>query len=398
MLGLVAPGVAGGLIACSGDVVVDGEGGGGAGGNGGGNGGGGNGSVGGTKQCIDPISGTGGASSDPDPIECPTLDEAAMYVSVPECGWVESGPTIEDGTCCYVITGDECGPAGRPYLVDGRARTAAVQVVPSMNDAAPALPGGATAASGWNEAGALRPDVAALSTSGRALLAEAWGRDGLLEHASVASFGRFALELLAAGAPAALVADAHRAALDEVRHARLCFGLASVYAGESLAPGPFDFGRGVAVHADLPRLAARTFAEGCVGETLAAVVAAEQHAAAEDPAVRQVLAIIAEDEARHAELAWRAVAWALEVGGAPVRDALRIAMAQITATVAETPADATLRAHGRLDTATARAATQRTLREVVLPCARALLREGKGAARRTDRAAPPAGDVTLAAA
>jgi hypothetical protein len=188
-------------------------------------------------------------------------------------------------------------------------------------------------------------------------LAEAWTRDALLEHASVASFGRFALELLGAGAPPSLVADAHRAALDEVQHARLCFGLASAYAGEDIGPGAFDFGRGVAVEADLADIAVRTFLEGCAGETFGAVLAAEALAAATDPAVRAVLAVIAEDEARHAELAWRAVAWAVEAGGAPVREALRDA----------------LDAHGRLDAAAVRATIERTLREVVLPCAHGLL-------------------------
>src|SRR6185369_11435722 len=100
-----------------------------------------------------------------------------------------------------------------------------------------------------------------------------WTRDGLFEHASVASFGRFALELLAAGAPAALVEDAHRAALDEVRHARLCFDLASAYAGEAIAPGAFPFEGRVEVTSDLASIASRAAREGCIGETIAAAVA-----------------------------------------------------------------------------------------------------------------------------
>jgi hypothetical protein len=51
--------------------------------------------------------------------------------------------------------------------------------------------------------------------------------------------------------------------------------------------------------------------EGCIGETVAAVEAAEASARAADPVVRSVLAKIAEDEGRHAELAWRFVRWAL---------------------------------------------------------------------------------------
>ncbi len=62
----------------------------------------------------------------------------------------------------------------------------------------------------------------------------------------------------------------------------------------------------------LEKLVVTAIAEGCIGETVAAVEAAEQLAHASDPRVRAVLGRISEDETRHAELAWRFVAWALE--------------------------------------------------------------------------------------
>jgi hypothetical protein len=46
------------------------------------------------------------------------------------------------------------------------------------------------------------------------------------------------LHLAALGAPASLVELAHLAALDEIRHARRCFALASAYAGRVWTPGP----------------------------------------------------------------------------------------------------------------------------------------------------------------
>ena len=55
------------------------------------------------------------------------------------------------------------------------------------------------------------------------------------------------------------------------------------YAGEEVAPGPFPLGGEVHVAASLAELAASTVKEGCVGETVAAVVAAEQLARATDP-------------------------------------------------------------------------------------------------------------------
>jgi hypothetical protein len=134
----------------------------------------------------------------------------------------------------------------------------------------------------------------------------------------------------------------------------------------------------VPVAASLAELAASAVREGCVGESIAAVLAAEQLARATDPAVREALAAIADDEARHAELAFRAVAWALAAGGAEVRAAVAAAFEDAARRLPEAgdpgedPTGA-LAAHGRLDAVAGRAAAARALCEVVLPCARALL-------------------------
>jgi len=220
-----------------------------------------------------------------------------------------------------------------------------------------------------------------LSAAQRTALSEAWARDGLLEHASVASFGRFAMELLAVGAPSDLLEMAHQAALDEVRHARLTLGLASAYAGENIAPSPFPFGGRVEVSSHLADIAARAVKEGCVGETLASVLAAEQLGQATDPAVRGVLSVIAEDEARHAELAWRVVAWAITVGGGEVRRAVAEAFAEALLGQGELAAEASiaqeegLEAHGRLSGPVLRATLARAMDEVVRPAVVALLGE-----------------------
>jgi hypothetical protein len=226
---------------------------------------------------------------------------------------IDGPASVQNGECCYPVT-EQCPSAGRPFLVEGRARTAAR---------------GGAETHGWRAA--LAPRVDALSTAEREALAEAWLRDALAEHASIASFARASLELMAFGAPASLVEATHRAALDETRHAQLCFALASAYANRELGPGAFDFGGAVAIARDLATLAARVVIEGCVGETLAAIQASEQLALATDPTVRQVLAEIAEDEARHAELAWSTVAWALRAGGAEVHAAVEAAFRDATA-------------------------------------------------------------------
>ena len=80
-------------------------------------------------------------------------------------------------------------------------------------------------------------DVSALAARDRITLAHGWRHDAALEHASIASFAAFALDLMALGAPADLVARAHAAALDETRHASLCYAIATAYDGDPRGPG-----------------------------------------------------------------------------------------------------------------------------------------------------------------
>jgi hypothetical protein len=307
-----------------------------------------------TTQCFD----WGTASACPDEIDAPahlmlTCDQAVI------------GPAeVVDGQCCYPVSlSGNCAIAGRPFLVEARAVTAEVR-----------RGGGA---SSWAAAPQL-PDVSELSPSDRAALATAWLDDARMEHASVASFARFSMDLLAVGAPADLVAAAHEAALDEIRHARLCFALAGAYAGEALAPAAFPFGGPITPATDLASMAAAAVREGCIGETLAALQAAEQLAHATDPAVRAALTTIAEDEAAHAELAWRAVTWALAQGGEPVRCAVAAAFAElprIVAAAAPASGSADLTAHGRPDRLALHASLRRSVDDVVGLCARTMLGE-----------------------
>jgi hypothetical protein len=141
-----------------------------------------------------------------------------------------------------------------------------------------------------------------------------------MEHASVASFARFSLQLMALGAPAELLRDAHRAALDEIEHARTSYALAAMFGKTNVGPdklpvaiAPIDASVSVFVKA--------LVLEGCVGETLGA---AEGRAAARCVMLRemaQALSTIADDEERHATLAWRTLKWALETFGESARDA-----------------------------------------------------------------------------
>jgi hypothetical protein len=310
------------------------------------------------------------------PVEesCPAPNLAAQYMVLcdedGDCVESVDGPgEREEGECCYDVTiyDDNCGGLfggctveGRPFLVAATPVVAPV-VVMQASHAHPI---------------AITPELGPLDAAERALLGERWTRSGLHEHASIASFARVALELMAVGAPAALVAEAHASALDEARHARLCFELASTYRGEQVGAGAFPFGGVVQVSDDLVALAVSTAREGCIGETLAALEAADALAGARDPAVRAVLAAIASDEARHAELSWKIVAWALEAGGEPVRVALARVFASIDPRHPASlgaPVSAALADHGHLDPVTVRSVHARGFSDVVLPCARALL-------------------------
>ncbi len=308
---------------------------------------------------------------------CPNQYEATMYIvpSTP-CGYVVSvdcGPMLQSGSCCYLVTEEEGGCIGRPFLVDNSPRTASVE----------------RADRGWS-LGVLAPDTTGLDAEVRRALAAAWAADALLEHASIAAFSRFSLELLAVGGPADLVAAAHQAALDEVRHARICFALAQSYAGAPLGPSAFPFQGSITVSSDLASFAAATAREGCIGETLSAIIAAEQLARATDPAVRRALSAIAEDESRHAELAWRTVAWAIERGGDAVRVAVAAALEDAARYVPSVTTDTAippgiLGSHGRLDATSTREAMARALDEVVRPCFASLLQ------------APPRADIVASA-
>jgi hypothetical protein len=168
-----------------------------------------------------------------------------------------------------------------------------------------------------------------------------------MEHASIAAFARFSLQLLSLGAPSELVDACTQALSDETTHTKLCFELASAYAGHAIGPGPLDIGRSLEA-TSLVDVVELVIAEGCFGETRAALEALAAADAATDPVIAAAYAQIARDEQRHAELAFRFVRWALGQGGRSVRERIVLAL------------DA-----GVYGSAVARG--------VVLPCLRALL-------------------------
>lgn len=284
------------------------------------------------------------------------------------CEWSGSGETAY---LCSV-QGDDAFPGapwtcrppswcscacGRPFVVDGQVRVAP-----------------AVACRDWcvDLRIPVRP-ISAHDPGTRELLARHWTQVGQFEHASVASFARFAMQLMQLGAPPGLLRDTARALADEIEHARLTFALASAYAGRSVGPGRLVAGN-TAAPTHLRDIVEGLIVEACVGETLAALEAREAALSAEDPGVAAVLEQIADDEWRHAELGWRALRWVLEQGDADLRAfALSCFELAITAVAAaEVSGGPDLREHGVLGGRQRAELRLAGLRRVVSPCVAAL--------------------------
>lgn len=222
--------------------------------------------------------------------------------------------------------------------------------------------------------------IAGLDAQTRSVLAAWWARVAQMEHASVASFARFTLELMSLGAPAALLAEVQVAAADEVRHATAAFSLASRFAGAQLTPGALPIEQ-----AGL-RQGARAILEGlieeaCVGETVGVIEARAALASCTDLASRAALEAIVRDESRHAALAWRVLAWMLEREPTllPVAEA---AFARATAALVTcpTPVLPHVPAWGLIGSSERTRLREDALREVVWPCVKQVL-----AGRASDR-------------
>ncbi len=245
---------------------------------------------------------------------------------------------------------------GRPLVIEGATRTAAAK---PREDWLTDL----------NLAAEPPAEVAAA-------LARYWTDVAALEHASVASFARFTLELLAQGAPPELVADAQHAALDEVEHARLAWTLASLWSRRRVGPGPLSV-TGLVPACDLEEMVTALVKEGCVGETLGAAEAKLLAEEVRDPVLASALRRVAADEQRHAALAWRTLRWLFSLHGTCVRDAAlraeREAEAELLAVKSAAPAETVAPEWGLVSEATSRHRRREMLQRVVRPVLAATL-------------------------
>ncbi|HTM44396.1 MAG TPA: ferritin-like domain-containing protein [Polyangiaceae bacterium] len=281
--------------------------------------------------------------------DCNVTTTQVAIVGIPTCSPGLTGTTCSTAQLCAV---------GRPFLVQGENRTANIV---QRGD--------------WCAAD-LQPVIQFLTAEDSDVLARYWEQVGLMEHASIAAFARFALELLGQGAPAELLEATQRAIADETKHAKLAFALASRYAGKAMGPGVLDL-TGAAPSSSLAQMVHTAIIEGAIGETVAAMEAAEALERAVDPAVRSVLSQIAHDESNHSKLAWEFLAWAIR------RDpSLKATIAQAFDNLRRTPKSVLtlgiehnehLTQHGMLPEIVRRELRSRAISEVILPCAAALL-------------------------
>jgi hypothetical protein len=120
-----------------------------------------------------------------------------------------------------------------------------------------------------------------------------------MEHLSIAAFLELANQLAALAAPRQLIERCHAAAEDERRHVALLVGLGASPPTSNLVP----------VESSRLAIALHNATEGCVAETWSALLARHQSEHAADSAMRRAFAEIADDETRHAQLAWDLDRW-----------------------------------------------------------------------------------------
>jgi hypothetical protein len=255
---------------------------------------------------------------------------------------------------------------GRPFLVEGTERLAPP-----------------TRRSDWREL-TQGVRVSGLAGAMPARLAHEWTRIALMEHASIAAFARFTLQLMSLGAPPELIERATGAMADETGHAKACFALASAYGGEPVGPGCLAVDRSLD-ETSLTDIVLNTIREGCVGETVAAIEAREAAEHAQDPQVRALLVLISEDETRHAELAYRFLRWALANGDAALHAAVRCEFEALQFETQTRPAslgavERELLKNGVVPQPLREAIRAAAIADVVLPCARALFAAEEAAA------------------
>lgn len=159
------------------------------------------------------------------------------------------------------------------------------------------------------------PDTSCLDEATRKALAALWLNDARGEHASIPAFSRISWQLAMLGAPPQLLEWAHRAALEEINHARLCFALAEGYGGCSysvqpvaaMLEGGIDFSND-----PIDTMIKETIFDGCLIEGFFANIACAAVRQCQEAATLTALKQIADEEKSHAAFSWALLEWLLQ--------------------------------------------------------------------------------------
>lgn len=208
------------------------------------------------------------------------------------------------------------------------------------------------------------PNTQHLNAATRKALEVLWLHDAQKEHASIPAFSRISWMLAAVGAPAELMDWAHRAALQEIDHTRLCFSLAAGYGGQShsVQPMPELLLSNLSDNPNpMATLARESILDGCQLEDFNADVALRCSQLCSEPATRQVLEQIAREERSHAEFSWSLTSWLLRQDPAEMGAIVQLAKLQLNSlhrptavsrnhqTLVDAADPVQLRLHGRID-------------------------------------------------
>ena len=210
----------------------------------------------------------------------------------------------------------------------------------------------------------------------RATIAAVWRRRERVEREAAQVFADLAVELGAAGFPAALVRLAEEAARDEEEHAGRCRHIVDAH-----HPGLPPLGRRPPVRLGAHELCPRerllytAVAVSCVTETLSVSLLGALRGVATDPLIAETIHAILQDEVAHARLGWAVVAtearrtslaWLTPHLAAMVRAARAEARDEAPATPAA-PAPPELSRYGVLPRPQAIAIMDATVDEVIVP-------------------------------
>jgi hypothetical protein len=257
---------------------------------------------------------------------------------------------------------------GRPITVNGDVRVAGLSQNPD-----------------WcPDAGMQRAE---LSETDTLATVHAWTKAGLGEHASIAAFARFVLQLLGLGAPPDLVRDAISAMADEVAHANDSFMIAGHIAGAPVGPGYLNVSDILADAGDKRGILLEAIHEGCIGESISAEEAVMACKRAQDPVVKRVLTQIAREEAGHGDLAWRFVEWMLH-NDPELADEIDVnaVVEKVLADEDDAPhASKLVEVYGVLTKQTKDEVKQRAIRDKIRPRLLALVDKAKGTKTSVDQ-------------